>query len=317
MFEGFAEKVWGDPKKISEELARKRSPVSNIFDVIKTALIKNDQNMSAEYFHYPKNGMNVLCENLAFKIIKSGGKIIFNSKVISVETEKKVVKSVKVKIKNEIKNLSCDILVSTIPIKELSAIIFPSLPEEVLAAAKRLKYRSLIISYIFIKKEKVLKDNWIFFPEKEFCFNRVAEQKSFSPFMGPKNKTVITAEIPCDPDSKIYKESDNFVRSVIVKDLEKAGIAKDEEIYDFFTKRVNHVYPVYEIGYKKNLFFVLKELDKMKGIFTVGRLGLFNYNNIDHCLDMAKITSEIILKNNGINEWKEARKYFESYRIVD
>ena len=76
---------------------------------------------------------------------------------------------------------------------------------------------------------------------------------------------------------------------------------------------MNHVYPVYEIGYKKNLFFVLKELDKMKGIFTVGRLGLFNYNNIDHCLDMAKITSEIILKNNGINEWKEARKYFESY----
>ncbi|MBU1987997.1 MAG: NAD(P)-binding protein, partial [Nanoarchaeota archaeon] len=43
LFKGFAEKVWGNPKNISEELARKRSPASNIFDVIKSAL-KKDKN---------------------------------------------------------------------------------------------------------------------------------------------------------------------------------------------------------------------------------------------------------------------------------
>ena len=79
LFEGFANKVWGDPKTLSEELARRRSPASNIFDVLKTALVKNKGDVSAEYFYYPKYGYGVMCNNLAKYIESKGGEIILNA----------------------------------------------------------------------------------------------------------------------------------------------------------------------------------------------------------------------------------------------
>ena len=87
--------------------------------------------------------------------------------------------------------------------------------------------------------------------------------------------------------------------------MKKVDILKDEKIYDFFTKRIKYAYPVYEIGYKKNLSFILKNLNKIDNLYTVGRLGLFNYNNMDHCLDMSKIISKIILENKSKDEWNK------------
>jgi len=317
LFEGFAEKVWGDPKKISKELARKRSPVGNIFDVVKTALIKNDQNVSAQYFYYPKKGIGVICESLASKILKNKGKIITEAKPERIILEKENAKFVKIKVKNSTRKIPCDVLVSTISIKDLPKIIYPSLPKKILEDAEKLKYRSSIISYIFVKKSRVLKDNWIFFPEKKFCFSRVAEQKSFSPFLCPENESVLTAEIPCDFNNKIYHETDDVIKSIVIKDLKRAGILEEEDVYNFFTKKLKLTYPVYEIGYKEKLDSIIKEINKTKNLFSVGRLGLFNYNNMDHCLDMAKVTANIIIKNKGREKWDQAIKYFNSYRIVD
>jgi len=315
LFKDLAEKVWGDPKRMSAELARKRSPVGSALDIIKTALVKDNKNVSAKYFYYPKKGKGVICENLASAIIAKGGRIILNAEPSEIKLERGAVKSVKIKNKN--KTFLCDFLVSTISIKDLPSLIIPKISKGAFEAAEKLEYRALIISFVFLKKERALKDNWIFFPEKEFCFNRVAEQKSFSPFTGPKDKTVITAELPCDPDSDIFNAPDDFIKPIIVKDLEKAGIVKSKEIYDFFTRRIDRVYPIYEIGYKDNLNSVLGELDKIGGLFSIGRLGLFNYNNVDHCIDMAKVISEIIIGEKGVEEWKKARQYFDSYRIVD
>jgi protoporphyrinogen oxidase len=316
LFKGFAEKVWGDPRKISEELGRKRSPAKNVFDVIKTLLVKNDKNVNAEFFLYPKKGMGVLCENLADRILEKKGKIFLESVAKKINFSNGRIKSVEVEIKNRKKKIECDILISTIPLNELMKIATQGVSKRAVESASELKYRSLIVSYIVLNKTVALKDNWIFFPEKEFHFSRVAEQKSFSPFTSPENKTIITAELPCEFNSELYNSSDESLRSLVVRDLEKAGLAKNEEVLEFFTKKADKVYPVYEIGYKQKLNSVLEELDKIENLFTIGRLGLFNYNNIDHCLDMAKLVAEIINEDKR-SEWKKARDYFENYRIVD
>ncbi|MBU0467046.1 MAG: FAD-dependent oxidoreductase [Nanoarchaeota archaeon] len=316
LFKGFAEKVWGNPKNISEELARKRSPASNIFDVIKSAL-KKDKNVSAESFYYPKKGCGVLCENLASAIVGKKGKILLNAVPQKINLEKGKVVSVSVEAKNKTKTIPCDVLVSTASIGEIPGLISPSLSQKTIDSMKKLKYRPLRICFVFIKKKKVLEHNWVFFPEKEFCFNRVAEQKSFSPLTCPEDKTVITAELTGSEDSEAYNSPDEDIKPLVLKDLEKAGIIKKEDVYDFFSLKAKQVYPVYEIGYREYLSAVLEQLDKIENLFSVGRLGLFNYNNIDHCLDMAKVVSEIITKNKGRSEWKKARDYFDGYRIVD
>jgi len=38
---------------------------------------------------------------------------------------------------------------------------------------------------------------------------------------------------------------------------------------------------------------------------------------MDHCIDMANKTAEYINNNKRKQEWKDLRKYFDSYKIVD
>ena len=317
IFKGFAEKVWGiNPKNLSEELARRRSPASNIFDVLKTILIKNKKDVSAEYFYYPKHGYGVICDNLANSIIKNKGKILLETFPTKINVKNNKVVSVEVS-KSKKKKISCDVLVSSLSINEMPLLLNPNIPNDVAESFKELKFRSLIICYVFLKKEKALKDNWLFFPEKEFCFNRVAEQKSFSSFTAPAEKTVLTAEITCNYNDNIYNAHEEKLKELVLKDLEKAGLIKKEEVYDFFIRKAGRVYPVYSMEYKKNLNKVLGYLDNIGNIYTVGRLGLFNYNNADHCIDMAMVTSDIIIKGKSLEEWRKARNYFDSYKIVD
>ena len=317
VFEGFAKKVWGNPEQLSEELARRRSPASSVFDVLKSALVKNDKNVSAEYFFYPKKGFGEIGKSLEKNIIKKKGKIMLDSKVEKININEGKINDVEV-IKNGKKmKIKTDLIVSSIPIDELPELISKNMPSEIVEESKKLKFRALIVAYIFLSKEKALNDNWIFFPEKEFCFNRIAELKSFSHEVCPKGKTVLTAEITCDANDSIFKESDEEIKKIVIADLIKAGLIKEGEVFDFITRRAKKVYPVYDINYRVHLSKVLNELDKIKGLFTVGRPGLFNYNNSDHSIDMAKKTADIIIKNKGIEEWKKAKEYFDSYRIVD
>ena len=318
VFEGFANKVWGNPKNLAVELAIRRSPAKSIFEVVKTALIKGED-ISADYFLYPKHGYGVICDNLAKKIIENNGEIILNSQILDINLNKNYITNVNLFLNNkDKKQLPCDLLISTMAINELIPLIKgKSITETTKDSLKNIKFRSLIIAYVFLKKEKTLKDNWIFFPEREFCFNRVAEQKSFSKYTCPKDKTVLTAEITCNFGDKTYNAPEDEIKDKIINDLVKAKLIKREEVYDFIIRKAGRVYPVYDLNYKKNLNLVLDWLDEIPNVFTAGRLGLFNYNNADHCLDMAKVVSKIIINNKNREEWKKAREYFNKYRIVD
>jgi protoporphyrinogen oxidase len=317
LFKGFAEKVWGDPKKLAEELARKRSPASSIFEVLKTAIVKNEKNVSAEYFYYPKKGFGEICNNLSKDIKSKGVNIITEANLKKVIVKNNKVSLIEFIYRGKNKKLECDTFISSMPIDLLPAILKPLPNSEILDSAKKLKFRAVLICYVFLNKTRALKDNWIFFPEKEFFFNRVAEQKSFSQFIGPKNKTVLTAEVTCNYGDSVFNLPNDKLKKRVIADLEKAGLIKEKEVYDFFTLRANKVYPVYELNYKKYLNTILGYLDSIENLYSVGRPGLFNYNNSDHSLDMARIASNIIINNKPRVEWKRARDYFDSYRIVD
>ncbi len=318
LFGDYARKVWGDPQTLTEELARRRVPVGSIFDVIKNLVVQHKKDVSAEYFYYPTYGYGVIAEKLSKMILKKGGKILFecSPKEIIVK-DKKIHEIVYADKKGETFRLPCDIVVSSLSITELPSLVRPKVSKKVTDATKKLAFRSLVIAYVFLKKERVLKDNWIFFPEKEFVFNRVAEQKSFSDQTGPKGKTVITAEITCDFGDEMYNATDKELKEMIVADLEKAGLIQKEWVYDFITRRAGRVYPVYTLDYKEQLKTILDELDEIENFYTVGRLGLFNYNNADHCIDMGKVTAELIIEEKSQEDWKKARDYFDSYKIVD
>ena len=189
--------------------------------------------------------------------------------------------------------------------------------KHVLEAAQGLTYRSLIIVYLIVGKPKVLDDHWIFFPEKEFIFNRVSEQKNFSQDIAPADKTVLTAEISCDMDDCLYALPEKDVAQRVINDLEKAGILTRQDIIGTHAVKIDRMYPVYDLAYRRNLRTVLDWLHSIQNFYTIGRQGLFAYTNTDHSLDMAQKLADHIVNNKKREEWESTIQYFDSYRIVD
>ena len=131
------------------------------------------------------------------------------------------------------------------------------------------------------------------------------------PLFGPQSikngfsgqKIVLTTEVE---NKELYEK--------VIADLEKVGILNRKEVVEYFSVRLKDVYPVYNLNFKNNLNIILDYLSNIQNLITNGRQGLFNYNNMDHCIDMGIKASRYII-NNG-NDWYEKIKDF-NYKIVD
>jgi len=318
IFRDYAFKVWGDPKELSEEIGRKRVPVPNVLELL-TSFLKKKQTseLSAKYFYYPKYGMQQFADLLMKKIEKKTGEVKLNSELEKVHVFNNRVKYVSYIEKKKNKKIETDWVISTIHLIDLVGSIEPAPPKEIFLAAKQLRFRALILVYMIVNKKRVMKDNWLFFPEKEYIFNRVSELNSFSNFISLEGKTVILAEITTNFGSRLYNSSDKEISEMVFKDLEKADILKRKEVEEVFTRKAERVYPIYSLDYKKNLNKVLNYLNNINGLYTIGRQGLFNYNNTDHCIDMGMKTVNYIASNEKKQEWKKILAQFDKYKIVD
>lgn len=319
IFRDLAYKMWGDPKMLSEELGRKRVPVPNIFSFVYNAIFgaKNRPDVSAEYFYYPKKGYNVICEKFEEIIKNNRGKIYLDSLPKKIIVKENKITGIEYEKDKKNYKIKTDYLVSSIPLTDLINILYPKVPKEIIEAVDKLKFRALILLYVFANKDKIIEDNWYFYPEKEFIFNRIAELGSFSPYTIPKGKACITVEMTCDKDDPFFNLEDEEIFNRAIKDLEKAGIIKREEVSDYLIKKAKRVYPIYDLDFRKNLDIVLKYLFKIDNLITIGRQGLFNYNNADHCIDMAIKSSDFVINKKPRQEWWWLLKYFDNYRIVD
>ena len=121
----------------------------------------------------------------------------------------------------------------------------------------------------------------------------------------------------CDSNGELYSASDKNVFEKVMPSVEKAGFCSREEVKEFFTRRSPEVYPVYSVGFKQNLDKVLGFTDGFDNFITVGRQGLFNYNNIDHCMDMAFAAAGHVAKGLKPVDWVKKREDFTKYVIID
>ena len=307
-FRDYAWKVWNsDPKDLDKELAKRRVAVSGIFELIKSVLFKKNKNISAEYFYYPEKGMKQLFDILVKKIKENNGKIIMNTKINEIKIKDKKIEAVKFgKIK-----IKPDYIISTIPLDSLSKVIKQDNNKQLrrLGLFDNLDYQKLNIIYFILNKPKALNDCWVFFPEKKFIFQRVSEQKAFSPLTSPKDKTALMVETTREINENLIKE--------IIAQLEKANILKNGEIKEYFVKTIEKAYPVYKKGFLENLEGMEKFFESVENFYLLGRQGLFNYNNMDQCWDMGMKIAEQIKNKKSKEDWQKTKIYFDGYRIVD
>ena len=303
-FGPYTEKVWGvNPGSLDAEFALQRIASKSLLDVVFKTFIQNTPFIRKYYhphspykktFYYPeKGGIGVIPEKLEASIINNGGQVKRDVKVSGIIRENNKWK-IQCTIGNEENEFVSDHLVSTIPVNELvrlsageNSTIYNLIRDNII-------YRSLVILYLIIKRETYSDNNWIYYCENDYPFNRISENKTFSPANSPESNTSLNLEITCFENDEIFSADKNMVFDLCRNGIKNIGVNEDS-IDEYFVKRFNYAYCVFNKGYRKHVDAALKYINEQENILSCGRQGLFRYVNMDFAIKKGLKSADYIL----------------------
>jgi len=316
VFRPLAEKTWGNPKTLSAEIARRRIPTKNIYDLLSRLLkIKKESRFTdAETILYPYEGFYEICNCIAGRIEDLGFTVYVGRKPIGFDIQDNKVKAV---IFDDSTKQECDLIVSSIALQELIMLLFPH-DKSIAEQANSFRMRHSIIAYLLIDRPKVIEDHWIFCADKSLIFSRISEQKLLSDFCFPRDKTIICCDFTSGEEDTIWKMADKSIIELCVAGLEELKLIKKEEVMDSRVVKIPNFYPCHDLDFEEKRNFLIDKINHIENVICIGRLGLADYCNTDHCLDMAIFIARAL--NSGekppvINYGLIERA--ECYRIVD
>ena len=320
VFGPLADKVWGDPAGLHPEMARTRVPVSGGMDVILKllGLKKETAETSAEFFFYPRRGFGDFPETMKAKIEAAGCRVLVNSDVREIDLHDGKVKAVSGTIEGNPFEFSTDYLVSSIPLPVLGNLLFGDTDSSFVQVVHELQFRHLVLVYVFVDRPLVMEDQWVFFPEKDYIFSRIFEQKQMNPQLGPENQTAICCDFTCDENSWQWQATDEELAQKTIEGLIKTGFVKPGQTQNTLVKRVRNFYPRYDLKYVQKMQMVNAKLKNAQNLLLTGRIGMYNYNNSDHCVDMGCFIAENLTQGLApIHIWNQLEERVANYKIVD
>lgn len=289
-FKTYTEKVWGiDCNRISAEWGVQRIKGLSLRTAIIDALWekrKKDAASLMKHFTYPKKGIGVICDKLA-KTIREPNRLLFNSPVTELFHEGVRITAVGYDGKQGKGKIESDFVISSMPITELITSLRPLPSEEIVEAARWLRYRNLVCVALMFDVPFVTDQTWIYVHDPLIDFGRLHEPKNWSIAMAPKDKSCVVFEYFCNEGDTIWNASDEELFEKTRHDFIKSTIAPEacDKIFDYKVARVAKAYPLYEIGFSRYLLKIRDYLKGFKNLQLVGRYGTYNYNNLDHSIE--------------------------------
>lgn len=320
-FKRYSEKLWGrSNKEVSADWIGQRTRGFNILTVVKDAIFKSRKVVSfVDEFMYPKLGVGRIAEKMAEDVIEKGGKVINNAEVVSFKREGEKITGIEVRQKGKTKIYKADEYVNTIPITNLIKFMEPVVPSEIQRAGSELKFRSEVQVTLFVNKEKLSPDVWIYVHPKEISFVRFMEMDNWSKDLQPKGKTAIVFEVACNEGDEMWQKSDKELIDVVKNDyIKEFKTIKEKDVLGGYVHRAPWEYPVYHIGYTVPLEKIRKYFEKFKNFQTIGRNGIFRYNNMDHSVEMGLYAAWNIIEGKRKHDpWTVniEREYLEEKKI--
>lgn len=288
-FKTYTEKVWGIPcEELLSDWSAQRIGKLSLFEAVKNSFLLNKNVTSKtliDKFRYPKYGPGMMYEKMAKKIIQAGGEIILDADVKKIEYANGHIESILVEKAGKIVEYQAQNFISTVPINSLVKMISPQADEAVNEAARGLKFRSFISVSVILECPNPFLDNWIYIHSPAVKLGRIQNFQNWSPFMiDVENKTTLGLEYFCDAGDTFWQMSDDAMIEFALTEMEKLNFIKKQDFVAGFVSRVPKAYPMYQGDYADRLKIIRAYLDKFKNLQTIGRGGMFRYNNMDHSI---------------------------------
>jgi protoporphyrinogen oxidase len=315
----YSARVWGLPTgQISSKQAQRVAKLNLKNIILRVLGIRADPATYFTKYIYPRKGISLLYEGMADEARRSGGTIKLESPVVRLERDNGRIARIVHREDGAERTFNCDVVLSTLPLPALVNMMSPSLPAKVVEHASRLRYRSLKLIYIVLKRPQMTDYHWVYLLDEHFRVNRLSEQKNVSPDMVPPDRTVLCIELSLWKDEPLWKATDEEVYQLALRDLKKMNYGvTEEEVESYFITDIPTAYPVYELNFEDHLIPVLDGVHEVPNLLTLGRHGLFLNNSMDDNVLLGMKVADHINANGGASNqtWKTDMLAFMNLRF--
>jgi protoporphyrinogen oxidase len=214
--------------------------------------------------------------------------LFLNKEVIKINTENKEI------IFSDGDRRNYDILINTMPLDEF---ITRSGLVQFFETIKELKYNSVFIVGLGIKKRSPSNKCWIYFPEDNCPFYRITYFSNYSPNNVPQGdyyslmcETAYSKNKPENKDKIIQDTIQGLINAKILSEEDK------KHIVSTYLIEAGYAYPVPTLNRDKALNSIQPYLEQ-NDIYSRGRFGAWKYEigNMDHCVMQGKEAVDKIL----------------------
>ena len=318
----YVRKLWAlPPEELAVALARRRVSGSSVGKIL-AKIARQAPGLRGKRprgFFYPRRGFGEISETLRARAEEAGATFELEAPVAAIEHRDGRVVAVRWKKGAATQRRECEAAWSTLPITTLVRLMEPAAPAAVLEAAKRIRYRGLILIYLVLEQDRFTEYDAHYFPELAIPIARLSEPKNYSGTREPAGLTVLCAELPSDPGDAWWPLSDEELGRRLCGWLAGVGLPIAGRVRRTLTRRLGYAYPVYDRGFEASFDVMDRWVAGIGGLLTFGRQGLFAHDNTHHALEMAHAAVDC-LRDGGefdVDAWRRYRTLFESHVVED
>jgi len=313
----YTEKIWGLPcAQISPDWLGQRVAGLSLLKILRSALVPRSQGPKTlvDEFYYPTEGTGMIYQRI-YESVRATmpDAFLLESRPRCIYHEPGRITRLDVQSGEAAFSFEPRHVVSSIPLPELVQLLEPAAPRLVQEAGQRLRFRAHVALLLILRRQRIVPDQWIYFPERDIPFGRLMEPKNFSRRMAPDGQTSMVLEFFCQKGDAVWQASADELRQTAVAHLERLGLATAKDIEAAHVHREAEAYPLYELDYETPVAVIKEYLRDFKNLQLVGRGGCFRYNNQDHALAMGIAAAGHIIAGRpySLEGPPEAAGYFE------
>ena len=308
-FKSYTEKVWGcDCTQISADWAAQRIKGLSLGEAIRNAVFGQRRGRVIttliDQFRYPRLGPGQLWEAAAATIQSKGWDLRLEHRVTRIGLRDGRVESIRAQAADgTTKDFPVDVLLSSMPLRNLLLAMDPPPPADVVAAANRLAYRDFLTVALVLDAPNLFPDNWIYIHAPEVRVGRIQNFGNWSPEMVPDPTTsCLGMEYFVNEGDNLWSQSDDRLVELAYAELRTIGLATANLVKGYVV-RIPKAYPVYDPGYKERLDIIRRWLAGISNLHCIGRNGQHRYNNQDHSMATALIAARNVALGETRDPW--------------
>lgn len=316
----YARKIWGmEPDELSPIQAQKRVSSGSIGKMLRKLLpARSGTQNNKGVFYYPRGGFGQISEALYTAANEAGANIMLGCEVRRLMPGSES-QQIEFMHQGQLQTVKAQHIWSTIPVTLLTRLVQPPAPGDVSAAARSLRFRGMLLIYLVLDTPQFTSFDAHYLPGADIHITRLSEPKNYSARTTPPGTTVLCAELPCQPDDKVWGLADKALGELVLKDLAQAGIPVECAVTQVEVRRLPQAYPLYPVGFEQAFELLDNWAEGLHGVLTFGRQGLFAHDNTHHALYMARAAAGCLADDGSFDheKWTHEREVFADHVVED